>query len=289
MGGKSMSLFKSSIFSAFGVFVLISLVGCGSSDTKESTSENVSPVEKEVRAAPTNKPSATTSDSAPAKTGNTSALQSAIQTQNEDAIYKASTDTLMRSPSDVNSLNAMGNLALKRGTPLAAQFFFQKALIKDSNNSTLHNNLGLAYLAQKKEKDAVREFKKALECNARDPAPAGNLGAYYLTHRDAKRAYVYLDMGFKYSNHSTTWLANYGLASMWHGSTEQAEKLFKSALDSSPNDREVMYNLAVLKIIYQHQIKEGQDLIDRIKVMGVPESLRTSLNHLENEAKASVK
>jgi Tfp pilus assembly protein PilF len=288
MGGKSMIQIRSLIFSGFGILVLISFFGCGSSETKESKNENSSAMEKEVPNAKATKPVAAAETSA-LKSGTLTPLQSAIQNQNEEAIQKAATDNLLRSPSDVSSLNAMGNLALKRGTPLAAQFFFQKALVKDTNSSTLHNNLGLAYLAQKKEKDAVREFKKALECNARDPAPAGNLGAYYLSHRDAKRAYVYLDMGFKYSNHSVTWLANYGLASMWHGNAEQAEKLFKSALDSSPNDREVMYNLAVLKIIYQHQIKEGQDLIDRIKVMGVPESLRTSLNHLENEAKASVK
>jgi tetratricopeptide (TPR) repeat protein len=294
------------------VVLALSWVGCGSNSTRseDSTASNTAG-SKDSAANNDNGASASestpkainlpTPDSGPSEKSDssaaqtrggvapTAALQSAVKSQDEEAIYKAATESLARAAGDFNAMNALGVYHLHKGRPLAAQFFFQKGISKGGDNSVLHNNLGLAFLAQKKDKEALREFKKATELNPRDPQACGNLGAYYLHKRDGKRAFVYLDMGFRYSPKNLAWLLNYGLAATWKGDYELAEKLYKQALEVSPGNADVNYNMAALKIGYLHQSKEGLEIIDRMKVMGVPDSLRSGLIQLENEARAGVK
>ena len=279
----------------------LTLLSCGSEDKKSKDSEFQQSPASEASSAknstadsheeappPAKAPTMTTPLPTTTSSVAKSRFQSALKSQDEEMIYKASTEVLSHG-ANKEAFNALGIYHLRKGRPLAAQFFLQKALNQDANNTTLHNNLGIAFLAQKKEKEAVAEWKRALELNPKDSTSAGLLGNYYLKRRDPKRAYVYLDQGFRNSSKNLTWLLNYGLASTWHGDLEQADKLYQKAMDASPNNPEVLYNFAVLKIAYQHQIKEGLDLVDRIKVIGVPESLKAAVIQLENDAKAGVK
>jgi Flp pilus assembly protein TadD len=271
-----------------GALLSTQLLGCSSksakTDSPAAASISESQNEPQIKVTPTKAKS-----SADSATANGNPLVEAIRGGNVDAIRRVATNVLAVNSADPVALNALGASYLKQERPLAAQYFFNKAIAVADHTSAYHNNLGLALLAQQKDREAVREFKRALDLDPKNADAAGNLGTYYLSRRDFRRAFVYLDQGFPFSNKDSKWMVNYAVVSAWKGNLDVADKLYQQALQQAPSQRDILYNAAILKIEYQHKSREGLDLLDRIKVMGVPESLRAGLNVLENHAKAGLK
>jgi len=268
---------------------LIFLAGC-SSAPKNSTANATKGKAVEAASSPAQiLPARTETAPPPATATPTSGLQEAIRNGSDEGILRSGSEVLGSNPTDPTALNAMGLAELRKGRALAAQYFFDKAIAANPQVSAVHNNLALAFLAQQKEREAIRELRKAVEINPHNFEAAGNLGSLYLGHRDFRRAYVFFEMGFPSSPKDVKWLQSYAITSAWIGKLEQAESLYKQALSQSSSQREVLFNYAIFKVEYAHKYQEGLELIDRIKVLGPTESERNALNLLENRAKAGLK
>ncbi len=281
------------------VSVLIFAMGCGSSPSKEGgePTENVEtapppPVGSE---AAKNPPSAAASAPEPPRPkledipGAYKPLSDAIRAQNDDQIRKTAIQLLGRSPQDAKVLNALGVQAYRKNRFGLAKVYFSKGLIANPNRSEIHNNLGLVHLAEGDEREAFRAFHKAIEINPNDVAAASNLGSLYVMKRDFKKALLPLDVAYQKGARDSKILNNYGIALVANGQADKAKSMYQDAMKSLSNSKEVLTNYAILLIDHLNDNKEGLDVINKLRFLGVSPESRNRINALENKAKMGLK
>ncbi len=278
-------------FSQFSLLVLL-VAGCSSAPKKTAPVEDDHAGKVELETMPP-VPSKTSNADAVAtpvnsKSANSSALSEAIRSGSDESIYRVASSMLMQNANDVKALNAMGLFHNRKGRPLAARLFFSKALSIQPDNSELHSNMGLTYLANQEQTAAIRAFRKAIELNPADISATTNLGSIYMENRDFSKAFSVLSLNTGRSK-DIKFLNNFAIACAWKGKVEQAESLYQEALKLSPNNREILFNYAVFQIDYQAKFKEGLETLDHLKLIGLVESMKNTTKDLEIRAKAGLK
>ena len=215
-------------------------------------------------------------------------LNEAIKTQNDDAIFKTSSEVLTQNPKDIKGLNALALFYYKKGHLEAAQFLFNKAISINPSSSELYGNLGLVELAKGDRRDAIRTMRKALEINPQDGIVGANLGSLYIQDKDYVKAIFALEIPIKKGMKDYKVMNNYAIALAGTGKVKDAAEIYEKLLKENQSQREVMLNYAILLIENMQKNKEGLDLLNRLKFVGAPQDARDTIKNLENKAKAGL-
>lgn len=280
-------MMKKIILPIFPVLAM-TFVACSSSEKNESTDESMIVNETPAPGTATAK-KVEKATNAKVEANSQNNLIEAIRTGNEETIYKTATTVLAMNSADARALMALGMYHYKKGRPQLALYFYSRVLSQKIASSDLYNNMGLANLALKEQKEAIRLFRKALEINPTDLNAAGNLSSIYLQSHDFAKAYIVLEMAMKKGSQDIRLLTNYALASAAKGKLEQAEGLYRDVFKINQNYKEGLYNFAVFQIEYQKKMKEGLETIAKIKFLGPGENMKSQIIALENKANAGLK
>lgn len=271
------------------------LAACSSKPAETKTSgEAPAPWDKAPAApapAPTPAPVAKPqpAPAAPAAPKETDELGAALKSGDDAQIQKAAQTYLMQVPNDVRSLNSLAMVQYKKGRFDFASYLLGRAIAADAQRSELYSNMGLVELAKHNRRAAVKNFRRAIELDANDTVAAANLGAIYVQEKDYIKAAVVLEMAAKKGSKDLKVLNNYGVALAHSGHPEQAYDLYQAALKDQPHQKEVLLNASIVLIDQLNKPKEGLDLLNRLKFLGVPPEAKTRIIALENKAKAGVK
>lgn len=269
-------------------FILMLVLSACSSEPKKSDSESSQPVPLafDSEAVPDAKPIevVTPTTAAPPAKVAVDALDDAIKTQSDDKIYRQASILLMQNPQDVKALNALALYHYKKGRFTTAKYFFGKALqVKES--SEIYNNLGVVHLALGERKEAVLAFRQALNLNSKDGAAAANLGSILIAADSAPKALSVLQTAHDQGYRDFRVLNNYAIALAAQGKGDQAEGLYEKAIKDQSQNRELLFNYAVLLIDNLKKPKEGLDILNRLKFVGPTQEQRSRIKDLENRAK----
>lgn len=126
----------------------------------------------------------------------------------------------------------MGNGHFEKGDYPRALNEFLIALKLDPTNAVIHNNIGLAYSAQKRYLLAIRHLKKALELSPQYTEARNNLARIQIDFGDYKPARTNLQIVFKdltFPHPQRAWL-NLGLLEFKLDNFQQAQVAFLTAL-----------------------------------------------------------
>ena len=216
------------------------------------------------------------------------ALNEAIRTQSDERIYTAATQILTMSPNDAKALNALAMYHYKKGRLDLAKYLLNKGINANPRTGELHSNLGVVLLAQKENRDAVKSFRKALEINSEDAVAASNLGAIYVQEKDFTKANVVLDTAYRKGVRDPKVLNNYAIALTASAKYDRAEDIYK-LLMKEQNNKEILFNYAVLLVERLGKYQDGLEVINRLKFVGGPADTRNKIIALENKAKAGLK
>jgi len=291
--------FRSAFSSAIIVTVLLSsalLSGCGSaskdSDVPFGDSGSAAPEAEAPAAAPLAKeptPAAPVPPKAQeAARGLLSGISDAIRSQNDEALFRASTQVLASNPNEVKALNAMGLYHFRKNRFLAAEYFFAKAL-KVQNNSDVLNNMAMTQLALGEKREAMKSLRKALEVNSNDGLAASNLGALYVAEKDYAKARVTLESAVRRGVKDPKTLLNYGIAQAAGGQFDSAKLMYEESLKANPNSPEALLSYAILLIEHLSLGQEGMKQLDRLRFMTPDETMKKRMIELENKAKPEIK
>jgi Flp pilus assembly protein TadD len=218
------------------------------------------------------------------------ALKDAIQSGDDESIYREATANLAHNSAQPLALNALGIYYLHKGRPLAAKLFFNKVLQSKPKSSEAYSNMGLVYWQLKETKNAIAAFRKSIEFGGANSSAAINLGSLYLENRDFHKAYSALNLvAASNSMRDLNFLNNIAMAAAMDGKNDEAEKYYKEALSKHSTSKELLYNFAIFQIDHQKKFKEGIETLDRLKLLGLGEDMKNNTNALENRAKAGVK
>ena len=221
--------------------------------------------------------------------GSEDALNQMIKKQSDAEIAKTANDLLMANPANMKALNALGVLNYKKGKYKAAEFFLNKALKSHSNEAGLYNNLAMVKLAQGEQREAVKLLKTGLNQKSDDVGILSNLGAIYVGQKDYSNAEVALETVYKRGTKDVKVGTNYATALAANKKYPEATSIYKKLLSDNGSSREIMLNYSIHLVENVKDYKQGLDVINRLKFVGVPEGARNLINDLENKAKSGVK
>lgn len=216
-------------------------------------------------------------------------LIDAIKSQSDSQIQIYAQELIKQDAKNLRALNSLAVLHYKNGRYVAAQYLFNKALKVFPNEADLYNNLGLVLLATGERRDALLTFKKGLQINSQSAIIGANLGSIYVKERDFIKAEIALEIPVKKGMKDAKIQNNYAITLAARGKKQEAAELFEKLSKENPNSREIMYNNAIAKIEYLNQPKEGLDILNRLKFVGVPDDVKNEIKELENRAKAGLK
>lgn len=216
-------------------------------------------------------------------------LNEGIKEQSDDKIYQGATRVLAQSPNDIRALNALAMYHYKRGRFDLCRFLLNKAIAANPKGAELYSNLGVVQLAQGEKREALKSFRKALEINSTEPVAASNLGAIYTQEKDYGKAQIVLEIAYNKGVRDARVLNNYAITLTSQGKYEKAEDLYKTIIKDNSNNREYLFNYAVLLVDGSGKYQEALDVINRLKFVGGPADARNRIITLENKAKAGLK
>ncbi|MFN7903624.1 MAG: tetratricopeptide repeat protein [Pseudobdellovibrionaceae bacterium] len=218
----------------------------------------------------------------------TKKLQDAIKEKSEQQIMKASGDILAGHPQDIFALNAMAMSHYRQNRMTMAKYFLNKAIKLNSQYAELHSNLGLVLLADNEKRFAIQSFRRALQVNPRDPVASANLGAIYIVAKDYDKAAILLETAYKAGFKDYKTLTNYGISLAAQEKYPQALSMYQAALEQEQQSQETMLNLAVLYIVHLKKMREGQDVLNRLKFVETKPEWRTLIKDLEKRTQVSL-
>lgn len=213
-------------------------------------------------------------------------MNQTIKKQSEADIVKAANDLLIVNPTNLKALNALGLSNYKKGKYKAAEYFLNKALKAHSTEPGLYNNLALVKLAQNEQRDAIKLLKAGLVQKSNDIALLTNLGSIYATQKDYANAVIALEPVYKNSSKDFKIAANYAVSLAGTKKFPEATKVYEKLLSDNGSSREIMLNFSIHLIENVQNYKQGLDLINRLKFVGVPDEARNVIKELEIKAKA---
>lgn len=211
-------------------------------------------------------------------------LNQFIKNQDEDAILKEGSALLMKNPSDIKAINAMAMSYYKRGQFALAKSLLLRAMKFEPGSYELHSNMGVVQLALNEKNDALKSFKKSIELNPNDYVSASNAGSLYVVEHDFEKAAVVLEIAYSKGYRNSKVLNNYGVALTATGKYDRADKIYREALKENANDKNVIFNHAILLIQFLKKNEEGLELIKKLKFLGVPEEGRKRFQELQTMA-----
>ncbi|MFZ4402557.1 MAG: tetratricopeptide repeat protein [Pseudobdellovibrionaceae bacterium] len=215
-------------------------------------------------------------------------LDIAIKEQSDEKIYQSATDILSQNSEDHRALNAIGLYHYKKGRLSLAKSLLLKALSK-TQSSDLYSNLAIIELSLGEKDEAIRSLRKALEISSQDATASANLGALYVQEKDFNKARLVLETAYRQGVREPRVLNNYAIALTANQQYDKAAEIYQSVLKDQNNNKEVLFNYAILLIDHMGKFTEGLEVVNRLKFVGGPAESRNKINALENKAKAGLK
>jgi tetratricopeptide (TPR) repeat protein len=214
-------------------------------------------------------------------------LKEASANKDEAGTVAAATQILGQDSKNLEALNALAVHYYNQGKFGLSKILIMRALSDHGDSATLYNNLGVIYLTENKQKQAMGSFRKALELQSKYPFAALNLGGIYLEFKDNSKAASVLESGYnavksdlRRGNYSMDVGSNYAQALSGSGQLEKAKDVFKKLIHADDQNTGVLYNYAVLLIARMKDMKEGSRILEKVKFIA-DDSLQKKISELE--------
>lgn len=136
-----------------------------------------------------------------------------------------------------------------------SQTLFKQTLAVTSNNYIIHNNLGTYLLRQRNFKEAIQEYKKALEIKPDLIEAHNNLGTIFLLTGYQDEAISHLLASARIVPHQTEVFNNLGVAYSHKGDYFKAIEYFRSAIQENPSNINARKNLEEARAKYKINFK----------------------------------
>ncbi len=188
-----------------------------------------------------------------------------------------------------SAFSQMATAEFKKGHFDAAEVQINKAIKEQPNKSEYYHNLGLIHLAKNEQREAIQSFRKGLQINPQDAAIGAQLGAIFTKEKDYTKAEIALEIPVNKGSQDVNVLNNYAIALTANKKTDEAEKIYEKVLKANPGSRDIMLNYSIFLIDQKQKYKQGLDLLNRLKFVGVQPEARNIIKDLENRAKAGLK
>ena len=148
-------------------------------------------------------------------------------------------------PNQADALHLMGVVACQSGDHTKAVSHIARAIAVNPNDPTYHNNLGNAWLGQKKISEAASSYYRALQLQPGFPDASINLSAILQNHARFDEAAAVLRQAIQYSPQRADFYFRLGNVLRSQGRLAEAISCFRQAVQIKPDFIEAAANLGV--------------------------------------------
>ncbi|MEQ1878581.1 MAG: tetratricopeptide repeat protein [Bdellovibrionia bacterium] len=214
------------------------------------------------------------------------ALGSALESGDEMQLVREASKFLSKNPKDLVTLNAMAMHYFNRRKPDLGKLILAKALRLYPNSPTVHNNLGLVYLREGKQLEAIGAFRKAQELDVSHPESAANLGSILVKNKNYGAAVAYLQKAFRVLDKDLTVANNFAVALMGIKKFKDAEQIMEQAKASETNNPAVLLNYSILMCEHIKDKKRCLKGVNKIRFLSQDEVILGKAQRLAEKAEA---
>ncbi|MGK7923514.1 MAG: tetratricopeptide repeat protein [Trichodesmium sp.] len=145
----------------------------------------------------------------------------------------------------VSELNNQGLLKLQKRKNRDALKDYNRAILLEPNNYQLYNNRGIAIAQMGNFKAAIKSFYKALELEPKDRQSYHNLGAAYAELGEFEKSIEIFSQALQLNAEDSQIYHNLGVVNFKKGDQETAIKNYNQAIQINPDKAEIYYNRGV--------------------------------------------
>jgi tetratricopeptide (TPR) repeat protein len=214
-------------------------------------------------------------------------LREASARKDEEGVVQAAVQILGEDAKNLEALNALAVHYYNSGKLGLSKILIQRALNDHQNIPALHNNLGVIFLTEGKQRQAIGEFKRALEIQANYPYASSHLGSIYLEFKDYKKAADSLGVGYeamrsdlRRGSYAIDIAGDYAVALSGAGDLDRAKDVFKKIMRADDQNPSTLYNYAVLLVARMKDKDEGEKIISKLKLVA-PDSMQKRVDDLQ--------
>lgn len=219
-------------------------------------------------------------------------LSAAKESKSEENMLQAVSRILGKDPKNLQALNTLAVFYFENDKPGLAKIILTRALADHPNVPTLHNNLGIIFLKENKQRLALASFRKSLELKSNYSAGAANLASIYLEYKDYSRAIEPLEDAYKSTRslldkgegYSVEFANNYAVALAGLGELDKAEDIYSDIIEKNSRNTTVLLNYAILLVERLNKSKEAMSIINKIKFVSDDRQVLRRVEELEKKA-----
>lgn len=163
------------------------------------------------------------------------------------------------SPDDGQPLGGLALVAAQRGNRSEAERLLRRAIELDPDSSALHNNLGEILRQRGRQDEAEPLYRRALELDPDNPAPYGNLGIIQAERKqfvEAEKTFRAL-LERSRGNARLPAVVNLAMVCGEQGKLDEAEGLYRQALELAPGHPHVANGLAAFLADHERKLDEA--------------------------------
>jgi tetratricopeptide (TPR) repeat protein len=200
-----------------------------------------------------------------------------------DAVSKV----LSKDQNDLKALNALANFYIQDGKLGMGRILLGRALKVSPDEPALHNNMGVIYLNEGRQRLAIGSFRKSTEVKKGYPIGSANLGSIFVEYKDYEKATALLAEGYSSVRSDLRRgvgldvANNYALALSGSGNSEKAKSIFQDILKAESQNTTALLNYTILLIQKLKEKKEGEKMLNRLKFLVEDSATRNKVEELE--------
>ena len=190
-------------------------------------------------------------------------------------MVEAVSKRLGKDQGDLIALNALAVFYYEQGKYGLARILLARAQKIHQTEPGLHNNQGVIFLAEGKQRPAIAAFRKAMDLKSSYTVGAANLGSIFVEYKDYGRAADMLEGGYsavkgdlRRGGISLEVANNYALALMGSGDNDKAKDIFQDILKADNGNPTALLNYTILLIHRLKDKKEGEKQLNRLRFIG---------------------
>lgn len=221
------------------------------------------------------------------------ALAQAFKSKSEEQLLSAAAKILGKDANNLQALNTLGVYYFETGKPGLAKIIINRALTAHPNIPALHNNLGIIFLQEGKQRQAIASFKRSLQIQTDYQTGATNLASIYLEYQDYTKALDPLEDAYKSSKSARDKgdvaaieiANNYAVALAGTGDLKQAERVFEGLEKADTKNWKVLLNYSILLVERLNSKKKGAAVLNKLKFVSDDSQVLSRVQALEEKLK----
>lgn len=218
-------------------------------------------------------------------------LRSAFQGGTDSEVIQEASKLLGPNPNDIVALNTLAMHYVNKKKFGLALIILRRALAAQPDNPALYHNTGTIAFMEGDQREAMPDFRKALELKSSYNPSAAILGTIYAKYGDYSKAEKLLTMAYDFKKKKISRgdragieLANaLAVSSAYVGNLKKSKSIYEDLIEVDGQNVNILMNYAIFLVEHQKSKSKAQEILDKMKFLTDDSKTNQRVRELESK------